>query len=277
MRKITKLQELAALQMDVALEMLDAFEPVGWVTRLPGPPPIGRPRPTVPLIAKVAFAYLKDEQRNWAIADDDRGAVGSPLAPFAEVTRPALEQELTQAIGFFHVDTSLAHVLRDLHLKRLEEARLRETVVRRAGSGPLAPTGPESMGEILARLMRNREHVDSPLGDGFAQTWMEQIQRVHEALVQEGRPVDEEGFRERLERLERLRSEQADRTHQEMRSRLAERSIGQMSDMMRMLGPTLDPAARNMARAQARRVLEEHGFPVPAVLDPEESEPEKKP
>lgn len=283
MSKLTKLQELAALQMDVALEMLDAFEPVGWVTRLPGPPPIGRPRPTVPLIAKVAFAYLKDEQRYWAIADDDRGTIGRGsigfavvVAPFAEVTRAALEQELTQAIGFFHVDTSLAYALRDLQLQRLEEARLRETAVRRAGSGPLAPTGPESMGEILARLMRNREHVDSPLGDGFAQTWMEQIRRVHEALVQEGRPVDPEGFRERLERLERLRNEQAERAHREMSSRLAERSISQMSDMIRMLGPALEPAARDTARAQARRMFEERGLPIPAVLEPEESEPKKE-
>lgn len=280
MSKLTKLQELAALQMDVALEMLDAFEPVGWVTRLPGPPPIGRPRPTVPLIAKVAFAYLKDEQRYWAIADDDRGTIGRGsigfavvVAPFAEVTRAALEQELTQAIGFFHVDTSLAHTLCDLQLQRLEEARLRETAVRRAGSGPLAPTGPESMGEIIARLMRRNRDV--PMNDRLTQAWMEQIQRLHEALVQEG-PVDQEGFRERLERIERLRDEQAERAHREMSSRLAERSISQMSDMIRMLGPALEPAARDAARAQARRMFEERGLPIPAVLEPEESEPKKE-
>lgn len=280
MSKLTKLQELAALQMDVALEMLDAFEPVGWVTRLPGPPPIGRPRPTVPLIARVAFAYLKDEQRYWAIADDDRGTIGRGsigfavvVAPFAEVTRAALEQELTQAIGFFHVDTSLAYALRDLQLQRLEEARLRETAVRRAGSGPLAPTGPESMGEIIARLMRRNRDV--PMNDRLTQAWMEQIQRLHEALVQEG-PVDQEGFRERLERIERLRDEQAERAHREMSSRLAERSISQMSDMIRMLGPALEPAARDAARAQARRMFEERGLPIPAVLEPEESEPKKE-
>ena len=129
------------------------------------------------------------------------------------------------------------------------------------------------MGEIIARLMRRNRDV--PMNDRLTQAWMEQIQRLHEALVQEG-PVDQEGFRERLERIERLRDEQAERAHREMSSRLAERSISQMSDMIRMLGPALEPAARDAARAQARRMFEERGLPIPAVLEPEESEPKKE-